>query len=309
MPSPTSATTCYPGEILGIVGESGSGKSVSVMSVLGLIPQPPGRIAQGEALFKGEDLLKMPKRRLREIRGGEMAMIFQDPMTSLNPVLTIGRPDRRGDPGSQPWDVRCRGREEDDRAPRARRRSFCRAAGEAVSTRVLRRHAAARDDRDGNREQPERPDRRRADDRARRDDPGTDRRGAEGRAERDARRDDPHHPRPRAHRGARRPRRRHVRRASRRAQRRVRDVQAARASLHGRPHEQPAQGGHRSGAGSSRFPASRPAWSIVHRDARFIRAASCRKGARSAGAMYHRSGRLPEARPPRTPPRVTSRRS
>jgi oligopeptide/dipeptide ABC transporter ATP-binding protein len=79
-----------PGEILGIVGESGSGKSVSMMSILGLIPTPPGRIAAGEALFKGEDLLTMSKGKLREIRGGPMAMIFQDPMTSLNPVLTIG---------------------------------------------------------------------------------------------------------------------------------------------------------------------------------------------------------------------------
>ena len=79
-----------PGEILGIVGESGSGKSVSVMSILGLIPIPPGRIAAGEALFKGEDLLTMSKGKLREVRGGPMAMIFQDPMTSLNPVLTIG---------------------------------------------------------------------------------------------------------------------------------------------------------------------------------------------------------------------------
>jgi oligopeptide/dipeptide ABC transporter ATP-binding protein len=80
----------HPGEVLGIVGESGSGKSVSMMSVLGLIPMPPGRIVTGEAVFKGEDLIKMPKRKLREIRGGQMAMIFQDPMTSLNPVLTIG---------------------------------------------------------------------------------------------------------------------------------------------------------------------------------------------------------------------------
>jgi oligopeptide/dipeptide ABC transporter ATP-binding protein len=79
-----------PGEVLGIVGESGSGKSVSMLSILGLIPSPPGRIMAGEAIFKGQDLLKMPKGRLREIRGGEMAMIFQDPMTSLNPVLTIG---------------------------------------------------------------------------------------------------------------------------------------------------------------------------------------------------------------------------
>jgi oligopeptide/dipeptide ABC transporter ATP-binding protein len=81
----------YPGETLGIVGESGSGKSVSLMSILGLIPQPPGRIASGEAIFKGRDLLRMKRRELRQIRGGDVAMIFQDPMTSLNPVLTIGR--------------------------------------------------------------------------------------------------------------------------------------------------------------------------------------------------------------------------
>jgi oligopeptide/dipeptide ABC transporter ATP-binding protein len=80
----------HPGEVLGIVGESGSGKSVSMLSVLGLIPMPPGRIVSGEALFSGKDLLKLHGRELREIRGGPMAMIFQDPMTSLNPVFTIG---------------------------------------------------------------------------------------------------------------------------------------------------------------------------------------------------------------------------
>jgi oligopeptide/dipeptide ABC transporter ATP-binding protein len=79
-----------PGEVLGVVGESGSGKSVSTLTMLGLIPQPPGRIVRGEALFKGRDLLKMGKKDLRRIRGREMAMIFQDPMTSLNPVLTVG---------------------------------------------------------------------------------------------------------------------------------------------------------------------------------------------------------------------------
>jgi oligopeptide/dipeptide ABC transporter ATP-binding protein len=79
-----------PGEVLGVVGESGSGKSVSLLSVLGLIPVPPGRIVSGEAVLAGEDLLTVPASRLREIRGGAMAMIFQDPMTSLNPVLTIG---------------------------------------------------------------------------------------------------------------------------------------------------------------------------------------------------------------------------
>jgi oligopeptide/dipeptide ABC transporter ATP-binding protein len=80
----------HPGEVLGIVGESGSGKSVSMLSVLGLIPMPPGKIVAGEALYKGEDLLTMPRNKLRDIRGGQVAMIFQDPMTSLNPVLTIG---------------------------------------------------------------------------------------------------------------------------------------------------------------------------------------------------------------------------
>jgi oligopeptide/dipeptide ABC transporter ATP-binding protein len=80
----------HPGEVLGVVGESGSGKSVSMFSVLGLIPMPPGRIVSGEAVFRGEDLLKLPASRLRRIRGGQMAMIFQDPLTSLNPVLTIG---------------------------------------------------------------------------------------------------------------------------------------------------------------------------------------------------------------------------
>jgi oligopeptide/dipeptide ABC transporter ATP-binding protein len=80
----------YPGETLGIVGESGSGKSVSTMSLLGLIPQPPGRIVRGEAIFKGKDLLKAGKKELRRIRGNELAIVFQDPMTSLNPVLKIG---------------------------------------------------------------------------------------------------------------------------------------------------------------------------------------------------------------------------
>jgi oligopeptide/dipeptide ABC transporter ATP-binding protein len=79
-----------PAETLGVVGESGSGKSVSVMSMLGLIPVPPGRIVSGEALYKGRDLLTLPKKELEAIRGDEVAMIFQDPMTSLNPVLTIG---------------------------------------------------------------------------------------------------------------------------------------------------------------------------------------------------------------------------
>ena len=81
----------FPGEILGIVGESGSGKSVSTLALLGLIPMLPGRIVSGTAMFKGRDLLKLKKRELRKVRGNEVAMVFQDPMTSLNPVLTVGR--------------------------------------------------------------------------------------------------------------------------------------------------------------------------------------------------------------------------
>src|SRR5579864_1348312 len=80
----------FPGETLGIVGESGSGKSVSTMALLGLIPQPPGRVASGTAMFNGVDLLKMSARELRRFRGDEVAMVFQDPMTSLNAVLKIG---------------------------------------------------------------------------------------------------------------------------------------------------------------------------------------------------------------------------
>ncbi len=83
--------TLEEGGTLGIVGESGCGKSVSVLSVMRLIPDPPGKVVGGEVLFEGRDLLKMKSDEVRQIRGNKIAMIFQDPMTSLNPVLTIGR--------------------------------------------------------------------------------------------------------------------------------------------------------------------------------------------------------------------------
>jgi len=78
------------GEFLGVVGESGSGKSVTMMSLLRLIPMPPGRIETGEAMFGEEDLLQLDMDSLRDVRGGKIGFIFQDPMTSLNPVLTVG---------------------------------------------------------------------------------------------------------------------------------------------------------------------------------------------------------------------------
>jgi peptide/nickel transport system ATP-binding protein/oligopeptide transport system ATP-binding protein len=78
------------GEILGIVGESGSGKSVTALTLMGLLPRPPARIAAGEVLFQGRDLTKLPEREMQQVRGPGISMIFQEPMTSLNPVFTIG---------------------------------------------------------------------------------------------------------------------------------------------------------------------------------------------------------------------------
>lgn len=78
------------GEILGIVGESGSGKSVTSLSVMGLIPSPPGKITSGEILYNGNDITTYNEKQMRQIRGNEIAMIFQEPMTSLNPLFTIG---------------------------------------------------------------------------------------------------------------------------------------------------------------------------------------------------------------------------
>jgi oligopeptide/dipeptide ABC transporter ATP-binding protein len=83
--------TVDPGETVAIVGESGSGKSVEALSILRLIPDPPGRIVSGEVLFDGQDLRMLSEEEMRKVRGRDIGMVFQEPMTSLNPVLTIGR--------------------------------------------------------------------------------------------------------------------------------------------------------------------------------------------------------------------------
>lgn len=80
----------YKGETLAIVGESGCGKSVTSQSIMRLIPNPPGKITNGQILFKGRDLTKLKEPEMRKIRGSDISMIFQDPMTALNPTLTIG---------------------------------------------------------------------------------------------------------------------------------------------------------------------------------------------------------------------------
>src|ERR1043165_5613194 len=79
------------GEPLGIVGESGSGKSVTNLSIIRLVPDPPGKIVSGEVIFNGSDLLSLPNEAIRKIRGRRIAMIFQDPMTSLNPFMKISK--------------------------------------------------------------------------------------------------------------------------------------------------------------------------------------------------------------------------
>ena len=80
----------HKGETLAIVGESGCGKSVTSQSIMRLIPTPPGRITSGSILFKGQDLTKLPEKKMRDIRGADISMIFQDPMTALNPTLRVG---------------------------------------------------------------------------------------------------------------------------------------------------------------------------------------------------------------------------
>ena len=135
------------GETLAIVGESGSGKSVTALSILRLIPDPPGQIESGEILFDGKDLLKLSDQEIREVRGNRIAMIFQEPMSSLNPSLTVGL--QVGEPinlhRKAPWSVARQG-------PRTARHGAHvghRFARHRLPAPVLGRHAPARDDRDG----------------------------------------------------------------------------------------------------------------------------------------------------------------
>ena len=165
--------TIAAGESLGLVGESGCGKSVTSLSILGLIPSPPGRVGPAVIRFEDRNLLDLDPEELQKDRGREISMIFQEPMTSLNPVLPIGR--QVAEPLvihqglSRPQALAsCGGLArpgEDPGGPAAARR---------LSPPVVRRHAAARDDRHGHGVRTEASDRRRTHDGPRCHHPGPD---------------------------------------------------------------------------------------------------------------------------------------
>ena len=166
------------GETLAVVGESGSGKSVTSLSVMRLIPMPPGKIVEGEVLFTGKDgkqknLVTLPEAEMRKIRGNDISMIFQEPMTSLNPVYTVG------DQIAEAVMLHQNKNKKDamvvaDRHAAFRGYSCSRQARQRVSAPVVGRHASARDDRHGPALQSRPPDCRRADHRPRRDHSGPD---------------------------------------------------------------------------------------------------------------------------------------
>ena len=185
------------GETVAIVGESGSGKSVTALSIMRLIPTPPGRIETGEVIFEGQDLLKLDDAGIRAIRGNKIAMIFQEPMSSLNPALTVGMQVaepvnlHRGAAVGQGA-----GAGQGAAGPRAHPR--CGEPARLLPAPVFRRHAPARHDRHGAR-LPAAPDhRRRADHGARRHRAGADPRSAEGADARDRLVAAAHHARSRA---------------------------------------------------------------------------------------------------------------
>ena len=137
-----------PGQTLGVVGESGSGKSVTALTLMRSYPMPPGKVEGGEVLFRGKSLLDMKEDDVRKIRGNDIAMIFQDPMTSLNPVYRIGHQIaealmlHKGMSKKQAHGAL-------GRAARARRHPQGQGAPQGLPAPVLRWHAPARDDRHG----------------------------------------------------------------------------------------------------------------------------------------------------------------
>ncbi len=203
------------GGTLGIVGESGSGKTVAALTRMGLTRRANARIT-GRILFEGRDLLALSEEEMRTLRGNEIAMVFQDPLSSLHPLYTVG---------AQIVEAIRAHRDVPKARSRARAIELLDLVGirepdrrvDRVPARTVWRHAPARDDRDGARQRAEAADRRRADDRARRDRAGADPRAARASAARAVDGDRGRHARSRRGRGDRRGRRGHVRGADRRA--------------------------------------------------------------------------------------------
>ena len=224
------------GETLAIVGESGCGKSVSALSIMRLVPDPPGRIVGGTVTLEGTDLLGIDEAAMRKIRGNRMSMIFQEPMTSLNPVMRIGDADHRGGPTAP-------GHVGEGSAGRKRASRCCGWSGFPSRSGASHEYPHQLsggmrqrvDDRDGAGLPPGTADRRRADHGARRHDPGADP-GADRRPAEDARHwADPDHPRPRRGRGDRAARDRDVCRQEGRGGDRRGTVRQSAPSLYARP--------------------------------------------------------------------------
>ncbi len=179
------------GETLAVVGESGCGKSVTANSILRLVPEPPGKIA-GSIRFRGTDLLKLSEREMRSIRGNDISMIFQEPMTSLNPVLTVGRQlgetlrlhERLGP---------ARGRRAGGGDAAPGRHPGSQAPARRIPPPDVGRHAPAGDDRHRPVVPAQAAARRRADHGARRHHPGADPGPHEGPQDQDRRGHRPHH--------------------------------------------------------------------------------------------------------------------
>ncbi len=184
------------GELVGLVGESGCGKSVTASAILGLTRMIKNATIGGSIEFQGRDLLALPESEVRQVRGRDISMIFQDPVTSLNPVLTHRTPDDRG-AGAAPRPQPLGRRQARHRAARRGRHPQGRRAHQGLPAPVQRRHAPARDDRHRPLLQPQAAARRRAHDGARRDDPGADPAPHAAAQPRVQRRRDRHHPRPR----------------------------------------------------------------------------------------------------------------
>ena len=200
------------GEVLGLVGESGSGKSVTALSIMRLVPEPPGHVIADALSFDGTDLLRLSEAQAREVRGAAMAMIFQDPMRSLNPVLTIGRQITEVLRRHQRLDL-AGGTTARHRVAGDRRHPSRRTAPHGLSAPILRRHAPEGDDRHRAVVQSPTAHRRRGDDGARRHHPGADHRPGEAPDARARHGRDLDQPRPRRDRRPVRPGERDVRRA------------------------------------------------------------------------------------------------